>query len=109
MFNTSTVWPDRVVSTSSGRVAPPEGMFSTSPITPTALTLALRAASASIAPVTAAAPAMSPFMPIMALPGFSDRPPESKQTPLPTSATGLPDFLPPFHCITTSWLSRSLP
>ena len=42
------VWPDSEVSTSSGRKASPSGMFSTSPITPTALTLALRVASASM-------------------------------------------------------------
>ena len=35
------VWPDSEVSTSSGRMASPSGMFSTRPITPTALTLRL--------------------------------------------------------------------
>ena len=85
-------------------------MFSTRPITPTALTRALRVASASMVPVTAAAPPMSPFMPIMPAPGLSDRPPESKHTPLPTKATGASFFLrAPFHCMTTSWLSRALP
>ena len=104
------VCPDIDLTTSSGRWALPSGMFSTSPITPTAFTRALRTASARIVPTTAAAPPMSPFMPIMLAPGLSDRPPESKHTPLPTKATGAVDFLrAPFHCSTTSWLSRSLP
>ena len=104
------VWPDMDVTTSSGRMAFPSGMFSTRPITPTAFTFALRAASARIVPVTAAAPPMSPFMLIMLAPGFSDRPPESKHTPLPTNAIGASSFLrAPFQRMTTSWLSRSLP
>ena len=64
------------------------GMFSTMPMTPTALTLALRAASACIRPMTAAAPAMSPFMSSMPPAGLIEMPPVSKTTPLPTKATG---------------------
>ena len=55
------VVPDIASTTSPGRVAPPLGMFSTRPITPTALTFALRSASASMSPTTHAAPAMSPL------------------------------------------------
>ena len=42
--------------------------------------------------------------------GFSEMPPVSKVTPLPTMAIGAPPLAPaPFHCITTTWLGRSLP
>ena len=46
--------------------------------------------SADIAPITAAAPDMSLF--IVSMPAFvlSESPPESKTTPLPTNASGLP-------------------
>jgi hypothetical protein len=64
----SMVWPDSEVTMSPGRWALPSGMFSTRPITPIALTLALRPASACIRPVTQAAPAMSPFMSSMPAP-----------------------------------------
>ena len=78
-----------------------DGMFSTRPTMPTTLTLALRAASACISPVTAAAPPMSPFMSSMPAAGLIEMPPVSKVTPLPTKATGLSLALPPFHCMTT--------
>ncbi len=58
----SMVWPDIEVTISPGRCALPSGMFSTRPMAPTALTFALRAASACINPTTQAAPPMSPFM-----------------------------------------------
>src|ERR1700730_7984458 len=58
----SMVCPDIVVTMSPGRWALPSGMFSTSPIAPTALTRALRSASACSRPTTQAAPAMSPLM-----------------------------------------------
>ena len=63
-------------------------MFSVSPSTPTTLALALRPASAFMAPNTAAAPPMSHFISSMPAAGLRERPPESKHTPLPTSATG---------------------
>ena len=78
-----------------------DGMFSTSPMMPTTLALALRAASACIRPVTAAAPPMSPFMSSMPAAGLIEMPPVSKVTPLPTKAIGLSLALPPFHCMTT--------
>ena len=77
-----------MLTMSPGRCALPSGMFSTRPIAPTALTLALRAASACISPTTQAAPAMSPFMSSMPAAGLIEMPPVSKHTPLPMKATG---------------------
>ena len=108
VFSTSMVWPDIEVTMSPGRCAVPDGMFSTRPTTPTALTLALRAASARMVPMTAAEPAMSHFMSSMPAAGLIEMPPVSKVTPLPTNAIGF-SLPPPFHCMVTSWLSRSLP
>src|SRR5918996_665531 len=92
----SIVWPDIDVTMSPGRWAPASGMFSTSPIAPTALTFALRAASACMSPATHAAPAMSPFMSSMLAAGLIEMPPVSKHTPLPMNAIGGVPFLPPF-------------
>ena len=89
---TSMVWPDIEVTMSPGRCAVPDGMFSTSPTMPTALTLALRAASACIRPMTTPAPAMSHFMSSMPSAGLIEMPPVSKVTPLPTKATGCRRF-----------------
>ena len=53
---------------------------------------------------------MSVIISSMPSAGFRLMPPVSKQTPLPTKAIGWVDgSLAPFHCITTSWLSRTLP
>ena len=84
-------------------------MFSTIPMAPTALTLALRAASACISPTTQAAPAMSPFMSSMPAAGLIEMPPVSKHTPLPMKATGSTPRLPPFQRMMTQRLSRSEP
>ncbi len=85
-------------------------MFSTSPMTPTALTLALRRASACMRPTTQAAPAMSPFMSSMPAAGLIEMPPVSKHTPLPTMATGAAFFdFAPFQRMTTNRLSRLEP
>ena len=97
----SMVWPDIEVTMSPGRWALPSGMFSTRPMAPTALTLALRAASACIRPTTQAAPPMSPFMSSMPAAPLMEMPPVSKQTPLPTKATGCSPFLPPFQRMIT--------
>ena len=96
---------------SPGRCAVPDGMFSTRPTMPTALTLALRPASACIRPITTPAPAMSHFMSSMPPAGLIEMPPVSKVTPLPTKATGA-WFLAlgaPFHCMTTRRGGRTLP
>jgi hypothetical protein len=45
---------------------------------------------------------MSPFMSSMPAAGLIEMPPVSKHTPLPTKATGLSPFLPPFQRMTTS-------
>ncbi len=105
----SMVWPDIVVTISPGRCALPSGMFSTRPMAPMALTRALRAASACIRPTTQAAPAISPFISSMPPADLMEMPPVSKQTPLPTNATGLSPFLPPFQRITTMRPSRTEP
>ena len=100
---TSTVWPDIVSTTSPGRCAVDDGMFSTSPTTPTALTFALRPARAFISPMTTPEPPISHFMSSMPPAGFIEIPPVSNVTPLPTKAMGRL-FLAlgaPFHCITT--------
>ena len=52
--------------------------------------------------MTAAAPAMSPFMSSMPAAGLIEMPPVSKTTPLPTKATGAASAAPPFQRSTTS-------
>ncbi len=59
-----------------GRLAVPLGMFSTRPTSPMAATGALRRASATMTPATAAAPAISPFMSSMPWLGLIEMPPE---------------------------------
>ncbi|GAV37006.1 hypothetical protein ROTAS13_04696 [Roseomonas sp. TAS13] len=92
---TSTVWPEAVVTTSPGRCAVPEGMFSTSPTMPIASTLALRPASVAMRPATVPAPAMSHFMSSMPPAGLMEMPPVSKVTPLPTKQSGFAGFFAP--------------
>ncbi len=76
---------------------------------PTALTRALREASAIIVPTTAADPPMSHFMSSMPSAGLIEMPPVSKVTPLPTNATGALSSPAPFHCMTTSFDSFAEP
>ena len=73
-------------STSFGRVAVPDGMFSARQSQPDTRTGTSSSASATIVASTAAAPAMSVFMPTIDAVGFSESPPESNVMPLPTSA-----------------------
>ncbi len=111
VLSTSMVWPESEVTMSPGRCAVPDGMFSTRPPMPTALTLALRPASARIRPMTTPEPAMSHFMSSMPPAGLIEMPPVSKVTPLPMKAIGA-GFLAlglPFHCMTTRRGGRSLP
>jgi hypothetical protein len=75
-----------MVSTSEGRWAAPDGMFSAIGAQPVTFTASLSSAIATTAASTAAAPPMSDFIQSIAAAGFSDRPPESKVIPLPTSA-----------------------
>ncbi len=68
-------------------------MFSTSGRKPVTRTGAFSSRSRLIAPITAAAPPMSLFMPFIPSAVLSEYPPVSKVTPLPTRATwptGLP-------------------
>ena len=52
--------------------------------------------------VTAAAPPISHFISSMPSAGLIEMPPVSKQTPLPTKASGASPALPPFHLMTAS-------
>ena len=52
---------------------------------------------------------MSHFMSSMPAAGLIEMPPVSKVTPLPTKATGWSFSPPPFHCMTSSLDSRTLP
>ncbi len=81
-----------MVSTSDGRAAEPDGMFSAIAAYVVTWTGRPSRAIASVAPITAAAPAMSDFMLIMPLAVFSERPPESKVMPLPTKARWVTGF-----------------
>ena len=94
VFSTSIVLPLRAVSTSPSFIAFPDGMFSTSASTPSRFTGSLSSAAARTPPSTAAAPAMSHFMSTICSLVFSDSPPLSKVTPLPTSASVGPPGLP---------------
>ena len=69
---------------SPGRVALPEGMFSTMGIMPTTRCLGLSRDTAMSVAATAAAPDISPFMASMPEDCFRLMPPVSKVTPLPT-------------------------
>ena len=99
----STVSPFIDVTTSPGRIAVPEGIFSTSPTIPTTLALALRKASVRITPATVPAPPMSMVISSMPPAGLRLIPPVSKTTPLPTNASGAASLSPPFHCMTTTF------
>ena len=72
--------------TSPGRWAWPLGMFSAIARYAVTLSDTPSRAIATTDASTEAAPAMSHFMVIIEAGGFSDRPPESKVIPLPTSA-----------------------
>ena len=69
---------------SPGFTARPLGRFSVAPTTPTSLTGRPRRAIAPIASITAAPPDMSNFISDIFAPGFSEMPPLSNVTALPT-------------------------
>ena len=77
VLSTSTVLPLYMRSTSPGRVAEPDGMFSASASQPVTLTARPRRAAATTAANTAAAPLMSHFIVSLWPAGFSEMPPES--------------------------------
>ena len=87
---TSMVLPERLVTTSPGLTAVPDGMFSVLGMRPTTWTAGLRRPSISKVPSTAAAPDMSYFMSSMFCAGLIEMPPVSNVTPLPTSTIGAP-------------------
>ena len=89
MLPISIVVPFIARSTSPGRMAEPEGMFSVAAIRPWTSTPGLRAGSARMIPSTAAAPDMSSFMRSMPSAVLRSRPPESNVMPLPMIATRL--------------------
>ena len=84
MLFTSTVLPLYWVITSPGLIAVPEGMFSVEGTTAIRLTGRPSSAIAADASITAAAADMSYFISCIPAPGFSEMPPVSKVTPLPT-------------------------
>ena len=82
----STVLPDIDLSTSPSLYDLPDGMFSVQAAMACTSYGTPMSASTPMALMTAAAPDMSIFMSSIAFDGLSDRPPESKVTPLPMSA-----------------------
>ena len=87
VLSTSTVLPPRIVMTSDGRCAVPDGMFSARQSQPVTATGSSSCAAATTVLSTAAAPAMSDFIASMPAAGLIEMPPESNVMPLPTSAT----------------------
>ena len=81
----SIVTPLDAVTTSPGRIARPEGMFSVAPTTATTRTGSSSRAIASTAPSTAAPPDMSNFISNILFAGLIEMPPVSNVTALPTS------------------------
>ncbi len=73
-------------STSLGRIAVPEGMFSARHSQAVTRTGSPSSATARIAASAVAAPVMSYFIPTIDPAGLSERPPESNVIPLPTRA-----------------------
>ena len=103
------VWPDILVTTSPGLVAPPLGIFSAAATMPTTLSFKSISAIAFMVPTTLAAPHISYFISSILAPGFKLIPPVSKVTPLPTSTCGCALFLPPLYSITIRHAGWSLP
>ena len=89
------VSPDIALTMSPGLVARPLGMFSTAAARTTRLIGSLSSIVACRAASTEPAPLMSNFISSIARPGFSEIPPVSKVTPLPTRATGGESSGPP--------------
>ncbi len=75
---------------SPGFTARPLGRFSVAPTTPTSFTGSRRRAIAPIASITAAPPDMSNFISDIFAPGFSEMPPLSNVTALPTKPSSGP-------------------
>ena len=78
VLRTSTVVPPYMVSTSPGRTAEPDTMFSAIGANVVTFSGSPRRAIASVAWTTAAAPAMSDFISFIPAGGLMVSPPESK-------------------------------
>ena len=102
VFITSIVSPFIDLTTSPGRCAVPDGIFSTRPTIPTTFEGDFRFANAVMTPATTAAPPISIVMSSMPPAGFKEIPPVSKTTPFPTSASGGTFFATPDQLITTN-------
>ena len=81
----SIVLPLDAVTMSPGLTERPLGRFSVAPTTASSLTGSCRRAIAATASMTAAPPDMSNFISDIFAPGFSEMPPLSKVTALPTN------------------------
>ena len=90
VFVISTRFPFSAVTTSPGRVACPEGMFSTQAATAWITRPGSSCATVAAASSTAIAPFLSIFISSMPSAGLIEIPPVSKQTPLPTMARRRP-------------------
>ncbi len=81
---------------SPGLTERPLGRFSVAPTTATSLTGSASRAIAATASITAAPPDMSNFISAIFAPGFSEMPPLSNVTALPTNpSVGEPSAAPP--------------
>ena len=80
----SIVLPFAAVTMSPGLTARPPGRFSVAPMTATSFTGSRSCAIAATASTTAAPPDMSNFISAIFAPGFSEMPPLSNVTALPT-------------------------
>ncbi len=114
VFCTSTVFPERVFTMSPGFIARPPGIFSVVGRMLTRLSGSFSLAAARMAARTSAPPVISAFMCSMFSAGFSEMPPVSNVTVLPTRTTGRSSFLraPRYSRMMNfggSWLPRATP
>jgi hypothetical protein len=98
-----------LVTMSPGLVARPPGMFSVAGMMPMTLTGSFISATALSVPSTLPAPLMSYFISSISGAGFSEMPPVSKVTPLPTSTTGFWVLAPARYSSTISFGGWLLP
>ena len=95
MLITSIVLPFIARSTSPGRMAVPEGMFSAVGMSAVTFMRGLSLPTAHIVAIIAAPPDMSPFIASIPAAGLIEMPPESNVIPLPIRAIPLSALLPP--------------
>ena len=113
VLSTSTCFPFIIVIISPGRIAPPPGIFSAEATTPKTFIGRFNFLIAIIAPITAAAPAISPFIAPIFNGGFKEIPPVSKVIPFPQSEIFCVELGLPRCSITinlgSSWLPADTP